>query len=51
LNWNYEKIHVPSSPLTDALISKGDLGDIKDRKLTWFQEEKAWTGKEEIYRK
>lgn len=48
--WNCEKIHIPSVPMTEALISKGDLGDIKDRELKCFQEEKAWTGKE-IYRK
>lgn len=31
-----------------ASISLGELGDIKDRELTWSQEEKAWLGKEGI---
>ena len=33
------------------LISQGELGGIKDRELKWSQEEKAWIGKEGIYRK
>ena len=37
--------------MTAALISWGELGDIKDRELKWSQEEKAWIGKEGIYRK
>ena len=37
--------------MTAALISQGELGDIKDRELKWSQEEKAWIGKEGIYRK
>ena len=32
--------------MTIELISQGELGDIKDRELKCFQEEKAWTGKE-----
>ena len=50
--WNHEETYVPSGPMTAALISQGELGDIKDRELKWSQEEKAWIGKEEgIYRK
>ena len=41
-------IHVPSSPMT---VSQGEFGDIKDRELKWSQEEKAWIGKEGIYKK
>ena len=40
-----EEIHIPSGPV--ALISQGELGDIKDRELKWSQEEKAWLGKRE----
>ena len=36
--------------MTAALISQGELGDIKDRELKWSQEEKAWIGKEGSYR-
>jgi hypothetical protein len=31
--------------MTDALVSQGGLGDIKDRKIKWSQEEKAWIDK------
>lgn len=34
-------------PTTAALISQGELGDGKNRELKCYQEEKAWTGKEE----
>ena len=34
--------------MTAALISQGELEDIKDRKLKWYQEEKAWVGKEKM---
>ena len=38
--------------MTAALISQGELGDIKDRERKWSPEEKAWIGKEEeIYTK
>ena len=37
----YEKIHVPSGPMTATLISQGERGDIEDRGLKWSQEEKA----------
>ena len=40
-------MHVPSGPMTAALIIQGDLGDIKGRELKWSQEEKAWLGKRE----
>jgi hypothetical protein len=36
---------VPFSPVTTALISKGELGNIKDRKLKCSQEEKGWIEK------
>ena len=39
-----EEIHIPSGPV--ALISQGELEDIKDRELKWSQEEKARAGKE-----
>jgi hypothetical protein len=45
--WNHEEMHVPSGPMTAALIIQGDLGDIKGRELKWSQEEKAWLGKRE----
>jgi hypothetical protein len=31
--------------MTAALISQGELGDIKDRELKWSQEEKIWIAK------
>ena len=37
--------------MTAALISWGELGDIKDRELKRSEEEKAWMGKEGLYRK
>jgi hypothetical protein len=39
--WNYKETHVLSSPMTAALISQNELGDIKDRKLKWYQEKKS----------
>jgi hypothetical protein len=36
---------VPSGPMTAALISQGELGDIKDRGLEQSQKEKAGLGK------
>lgn len=37
--------------MTAALISQGELGDIKDREVKCSPEEKAWIGKEGIYKK
>lgn len=37
--------------MTAALIGQGELGDIMDRVLKWFQEDKAWLGKEGIYKR
>jgi hypothetical protein len=39
--WNHEETHVPSGPMTVALISQGELRDVKDRELQWSQEVKA----------
>jgi hypothetical protein len=39
--WNVEEIVVYSGPMTAALTSQDELGDIKDRELKWSQEEKA----------
>ena len=36
--------------MTVALISQGELWDIKARELKWSQEEKSWLGKEGIYK-
>ena len=36
--------------MTAALISQGELGDIKDREVKCSPEEKAWIGKEGIYK-
>lgn len=36
--------------MTAVLISHSELGDIKERELTWSQEEKTWIGKEGIYK-
>jgi hypothetical protein len=38
----YEEIHLLFGSMTAALISQGELGDIKDIGLKWSQEEKAW---------
>jgi hypothetical protein len=41
----------PSGPMAVLLISQGELGDIKDREVKCSPEEKAWIGKEGIYKK
>ena len=40
----------PSGPMAVLLISQGELGDIKDREVKCSPEEKAWIGKEGIYK-
>jgi hypothetical protein len=35
--------------MTAALISQGELGDIKNTELKWSKEEKAWIEKVGIY--
>jgi hypothetical protein len=43
--WKHEEIHISSGPMTAALSSQGELGDIKNRELKWCQEEKVWIEK------
>jgi hypothetical protein len=36
--------------MSATVMSQGKLGGIKDKKLTWSHDEKAWIGKEGIYK-